>query len=162
MKFSKIAAVMKKAKTAILYTDTDGMQWLSNGAAVYKLENMPPLDEDTVLTIIGVADDQRDKWYTATKEDEAGLLCDFISDEEEITAEDAGISIIHNGLLMTPIYTAEGMLWIDTTLLAPTEKKDMDYRSFFIRKSGGASCNRSKRRTCFDCGHYRIEYMDGQ
>ena len=137
MKFSKIASVMKKTKTAILFTDADGMQWLSNGAAIYKLENMPTLDEDTVLTIMGVADDQRDKWYTATKEDEMSLLCNLASDEEEITAEDAGISIIHNGLLMTPIYTSEGMLWIDTALLAPTEKKDMDYRSFFVRKQGG-------------------------
>lgn len=137
MKFSKIAAVMKKTKTAVLYTDADGVQWLSNGAAVYKLENMPPLDEDTVLTIMNVADDAKSKWYTDIKEDETGMLCDFVDGEEEITAEDAGITIIHNGHLMTPIYTMEGMLWIDAALLAPTEKKDMEYRSFFVRKVGG-------------------------
>lgn len=137
MKFSKIAAIMKKSKRAIIVLDADGMQWLSNGAAIYKLENMPPLDEDTVLTIMNVADDTKNKWYTAIKEDETGMLRDFVDGEEEITAEDAGITIIHNGHLMTPIYTMDGMLWIDAALLAPTEKKDMEYRSFFVRNLGG-------------------------
>ncbi|MBQ7758659.1 hypothetical protein [Anaerotignum sp.] len=113
------------------------MQWLSNGAAIYKLENMPPLDEDTVLTVMGLADNEKKKWHTATKEAEKGILLDHVDDEEEITAEDAGITIIHNGHLMTPIYTMEGMLWIDAALLAPTEKKDMEYRSFFVRNLGG-------------------------
>ncbi len=54
----------------------------------------------------------------------------------EITAEDAGISIIYNGHLLTPIYTMDGMIWIDAELLAPTEKKDMDYRRFFVRNVG--------------------------
>lgn len=137
MKFSKIAAVMKKSKTAILFTDADGMQWLSNGAAIYKLENMPLLDEDTVLTVMGVADNEKKKWHTATKEDEKGILLDHVDDEEEITAEDAGITIIHNGKLLTPIYTIEGMLWVDAALLSPTEKKEMGYRKFFVRKMGG-------------------------
>lgn len=137
MKFSKIASIIKKAKTAILITDADGMQWLSNGAAAYRLENMPTLDEDTVLTIMNVSDDARDKWYTAMRENKDSLFQDFAEGEEEITAEDAGITIIHNGHLMTPIYTMEGMLWVDAALLAPTEKKDMEYRTFFVRKSGG-------------------------
>lgn len=140
MKFSKIAAIMKKTKTAILMADEDDMQWLSNGTAVYKLEGMPVLDEDTVLTVLGVADDAKDKWYTTIRQDESGLLANDTADEEEITAEDAGISLIYNGFLLTPIYTMSGMLWLDTTLLAPTEKKDMDYRKFFIRRNGEGRC----------------------
>lgn len=136
MKFSKIASIMKKTKTAILFTDADGMQWLSNGAAVYKLENMPPLDEDTVLTVMGVADDAKSKWHTATREDEKELLLDHVDDEEEITAEDAGICIVHNGKKLVPIYTCDGMLWLDVELLDPTEKKEMGYRKFFVRKMG--------------------------
>lgn len=140
MKFSKIAAIIKKAKTAILMTDEDGVQWLSNGAAAYKLEGMPVLDEDTVLTVLNVADDAKDKWYTEVRQDESGLLANDTADEEEITAEDAGISLIYNGQLLTPIYTMSGMLWLNTTLLAPTEKKDMDYRKFFVRINRGGRC----------------------
>lgn len=140
MKFSKIAAIMKKTKTAILMTDEDGVQWLSSGAAIYRLDGMPTLDEDTVLTVLGVADDAKDKWCTATFRGEGGLLADYTADEEEITAEDADISVIYNGHLLTPIYTMNGMLWLDTTLLAPTEKKDMDYRKFFVRRTGKGRC----------------------
>ena len=61
MKFSKIAMLAKRKKTAILMTDEDGMQWISTGAAVYRLENMPVLDEDTVLTVMNVSDDAREK-----------------------------------------------------------------------------------------------------
>lgn len=137
MKFSKIVTLAKRAKTAILMTDEDGMQWLSTGAAVYKLENMPVLDEDTVLTVMNVSDDAREKWHTSMKEDEIGWLSGYVDGDEEITAEDAGLSIIYNGNLLTPIYTMDGMIWIDAELLAPTEKKDMDYRRFFVRNLGG-------------------------
>lgn len=160
MKFSKIASIMKKTKTAILFTDADGMQWLSNGAAVYKLENMPPLDEDTVLTVMGVADDAKSKWHTATREDEKELLLDHVDDEEEITAEDAGICIVHNGKKLVPIYTCDGMLWLDVELLAPTEKKEMGYRKFFVRKMGGVPGDCCKRRFGFNGCHSGSECME--
>lgn len=156
MKFSKIAALAKRGKTAILMTDEDGMQWLSTGAAAYKLENMPLLDEETVLTVMNIADDARSKWHTAIKEDETGMLRDYVAGEEEIAAEDAGITIIYNGHLLTPIYTMDGMIWINSELLAPTEKKDMDYRSFFIRNLGGASGYRCEGRYDPDGGYFGI------
>lgn len=134
MKFSKIAAIMKREKTAILIEGEDGIQWLSNGAAAYRLENMPLLDEDTVLTIMGVTDDARGKWYTGMQVDEKGLFQNDFPGEEEITAENAGISIIYGGKLLTPIYTMEGMLWVDTILLEPTERSE--YQRFFLRNAG--------------------------
>lgn len=142
-------------------TDEDGIQWLSNGTAVYKLEGMPVLDEDTVLTVLGVADDAKDKWYTMIRQDESGLLANDTADEEEITAEDAGISIIYNGFLLTPIYTMSGMLWLDTTLLAPTEKKDMDYRKFFVRTNGEGRCIAVKKRNGINGCHYGVRCVAG-
>lgn len=136
MKFSKITALMKRNKTAILIEDADGMQWLSNGVAAYCLENMPLLDEDTILTIMGIADDAREKWHTEMRTDTAGLFQSHFPGEEEITAEDAGISIIYGGGLLTPIYTMGGMLWLDTALLEPTERKEKEYQRFFVRRAG--------------------------
>lgn len=137
MKFSKIAAIMKKSKTAILFLDKDGMQWLSNGAAIYKLKDMPDLDEDTVLTVMGVADDQKDKWNTASRTDDMGMLADRVYNEEEITADDAGVCIISNGKRLVPIYTCDGMLWIDAALMAPMERKEEGYIRFFLREIEG-------------------------
>ncbi len=139
MKFSKIARLAKRTKTAILMDDEDGMQWLSVGGSAYKLDGMPPLDADTVLTVMGISDDARDKWYAADRGDaDTDLLKNDTEDEEEITAEDAGITVIFDGKLLMPIYTMDGLLWIDVELLAPTEKKEMGYRRFYIRERNGA------------------------
>lgn len=40
MRFSKIAALAKREKTAILMRDADGVQWMGTGAALYMLEGM--------------------------------------------------------------------------------------------------------------------------
>ncbi len=133
MKFSKIAALAKREKTAILMRDADGVQWLGTGSAAYMLEDMPPLDTDTVLTVMGVPEDKKSTWFSVEKEDKGKLLENDVPGEEEVTADNAGISVIYGGKLLMPIYTMMGMVWIDAELLAPTDRKEAGYRRFFIR-----------------------------
>lgn len=133
MKFSKIAALAKREKTAILMRDADGVQWLGTGSAAYMLEGMPPLDTDTVLTVMGVPEDKKSTWFSVEKEDKGKLLENDVPGEEEVTADNAGISVIYGGKLLMPIYTMMGMVWIDAELLAPTDRKEAGYRRFFIR-----------------------------
>lgn len=134
MKFSKIAALAKREKTAILMRDADGVQWLGTGSAAYMLEGMPPLDTDTVLTVMGVPEDKKSTWFSVEKEDKGKLLENDVPGEEEVTADNAGISVIYGGKLLMPIYTMMGMVWIDMELLAPTDRKEEGYRRFFIRE----------------------------
>lgn len=133
MKFSKIAALAKREKTAILMRDADGVQWLGTGSAAYMLGGMPPLDTDTVLTVMGVPEDKKSTWFSVEKEDKGKLLENDVPGEEEVTADNAGISVIYGGKLPMPIYTMMGMVWIDAELLAPTDRKEAGYRRFFIR-----------------------------
>ncbi|MCI8868136.1 MAG: hypothetical protein HFE61_08400 [Anaerotignum sp.] len=134
MKFSKIAALAKREKTAILMRDADGVQWLGTGSAAYMLGGMPPLDTDTVLTVMGVPEDKKSTWFSVEKEDRGKLLENDVPGEEEVTADNAGISVIYGGKLLMPIYTMMGMVWIDVELLAPTDRKEEGYRRFFIRE----------------------------
>lgn len=134
MKFSKIAALAKREKTAILMRDADGVQWLGTGSAAYMLGGMPPLDTDTVLTVMGVPEDKKSTWFSVEKEDRGKLLENDVPGEEEVTADNAGISVIYGGKLLMPIYTMMGMVWIDMELLAPTDRKEEGYRRFFIRE----------------------------
>ena len=133
MKFSKIAALAKREKTAILMRDADGVQWLGTGSAAYMLGGVPPLDTDTVLTVMGVPEDKKSTWFSVEKEDRGKLLENDVPGEEEVTADNAGISVIYGGKLLMPIYTMMGMVWIDAELLAPTDRKEAGYRRFFIR-----------------------------
>ncbi len=134
MKFSKIAALAKREKTAILMRDADGVQWLGTGSAAYMLGGVPPLDTDTVLTVMGVPEDKKSTWFSVEKEDRGKLLENDVPGEEEVTADNAGISVIYGGKLLMPIYTMMGMVWIDVELLAPTDRKEEGYRRFFIRE----------------------------
>lgn len=135
MQFSKIARIAKQNKTVVLMCDKDGTQWINTGASAYRLEGMPMLDKDTVLTVIGVADDAKEKWYAAEEGEARDILQNDYDGEEEITVEDAGISIVFGGHLLTPIYTMTGLIWIDTELLKPTDDKSNEYRRFFIRNT---------------------------
>lgn len=67
------------------------------------------------------------------KEDKGKLLENDVPGEEEVTADNAGVSVIYGGKLLMPIYTMMGMVWIDAELLAPTDRKEAGYRRFFIR-----------------------------
>lgn len=134
MRFSKIADLAKREKEAILMRDADGVQWMGTNAALYMLEGMPPLDADTVLTVMGVPEDKKDAWLSVVREDTNGMLENDAPGEEEVTADNAGISVIYGGKLLTPIYTMMGMVWIDAELLAPTDRKEAGYRRFFIRE----------------------------
>ncbi len=40
------------------------------------------------------------------------------------------------GKLLTPIYTLDGVIWIDTELMAPTVKKEEGYKRYFVRWRG--------------------------
>ena len=122
----------------MLMQDEDGQQWLSIGSAVYKLENMPLLDEETVLTVMGVSDDARTKWLTKRQEEPSRILKNDLPDEVEVTAEDAGVTVIWGGKLLTPIYTFDGVIWIDAELMAPTVKKEEGYKRYFVRTFGKA------------------------
>lgn len=133
MRFSKIAALAKRNKTAVLMRDPDGVQWLDIGGAAYMLDGMPPLDSETVLTVMGVPDDKRDKWLAKERSGGEELLKNDAPGEEEVTAENAGVSVIYGGRLLMPIYTMMGMVWVDVELLAPTDRKEAGYRRFFIR-----------------------------
>ena len=134
MRFSKIAALAKRNKTAVLMRDPDGVQWLDIGGAAYMLDGMPPLDSETVLTVMGVPEDKKDAWLSTVREDRGGLLENDAPGEEEVTADNAGISVIYGGKLLMPIYTMMGMVWVDVELLAPTDRKEAGYRRFFIRE----------------------------
>lgn len=137
MKFSTLTRLAKKNKQAILLQDAYGEQWLDVGGAAYRLEGMPELNEDTVLTVMGITDNsKREKMLTGIRN--AGEILKNDTTEKEIDIEDAGIAIIWSGKLLQPIYTSDGLLWLDMELMAPIAKKDAQYQRFYIREYGKA------------------------
>ncbi len=137
MNWDKMKRIAKREKKAILLRDEDGMQWLNTGSAAYILEGMPELDEETVLTIIGVPDNKKSDWTTGKSYDVEPFLQNDFPEEIELTADEARVSVIYEGTEIIPIYTLRGIIWLEAVLLAPTTKKEMGYQRMFLRQCGG-------------------------
>jgi hypothetical protein len=137
MKFTDIAAVAKRSKTAIIMNDNEGGQWLSNGAAAYRLVDMPLLNEDTVLAVMGVIGTSKERWYVNQQQEESEMLLDRVENETEITGVDAGLSVVYDKRILTPFHTQDGILWVDGAFMQPIVKMNSEYKRFYIRDMGG-------------------------
>lgn len=136
MKFNDIARVCRSKKWVVIMTDSGGEQWISVGVAAYKLEGLPRMTAEDCLNLIGVAEDKKKGWHRADRTDEQGILKNDRPDEVEVTADMAGMTVEYKGYILTPIYLSDGMVWVDTTLLAPVLRGKLNYLRFFIRYSG--------------------------
>ncbi|GHU96502.1 hypothetical protein FACS1894208_11200 [Clostridia bacterium] len=85
MKINKIVSVFKKNKRVFLYTAPSGEQWVSNGAAVYRLEaSLPKLKAENMLFFFDVPQDKRSEWNTSDQE----LPVDIIPFEDNYTDDE--------------------------------------------------------------------------
>ena len=126
MKFTDIARVAKRNKACIIMTDLDGGQWVSNGYAVYRLEGLPEMTSDDFLNLLGLTETQKEKWSKKDMVDTEGVTKQDRVEETELTADPAGISVFYNGMFLTPFYTPDGVLWMDS-----------QYLRFFLRGEKG-------------------------
>jgi hypothetical protein len=62
MKLKAVAAAFKKHNRFKLYTTARGEQWIDDGMAAYKLEGLPELTPDGILTMFDIPPDKRAGW----------------------------------------------------------------------------------------------------
>lgn len=85
MKLNKVASIIKKNKRLVIYTASNGAQWISNGMAAYSMAGMPHLTKEIVLKIFDVPQDKQGGWICTETELPSGI--DFesaIQQEREI------------------------------------------------------------------------------
>lgn len=62
MKIKAIASVFKQTKQLRIWNEPNGVQWLSNCAAMYSMGGMPELTPETALRIFDIPEDECAKW----------------------------------------------------------------------------------------------------
>lgn len=137
MRFMDIAKVAKGCHMAVIVTDFNENQWINTGGAAYKLEGLPPMSADSFLNLLGIGERKKQDWYKEDQADKEGIFKPDRYAEEELTADDAGISIAYNGKYLTPIYRPGGVIWLDLNLMAPVVNAKTEYLRFFAREQGG-------------------------
>lgn len=135
MKVKDIAAICRRENQIIIYDDTNGssvQQYVGTGAAVYKLENLPYLNEDNIITLFDISEKKREDIYINLVQ-APGLLNleDFAPGE--VIAEKLNIVITYAGTAFNAIKTADGVYFINSAYLRPF--KNIEQTEIYFRQS---------------------------
>lgn len=135
MKVKDIAAICRRENQIIIYDDTDGssvQQYVGTGAAVYKLENLPYLNEDNIITLFDISEKKREDIYINLVQAPGVLnLEDFAPGE--VIAEKLNIVITYAGTAFNAIKTADGVYFINSAYLRPF--KNIEQTEIYFRQS---------------------------
>ena len=133
MKIKKIESICKSDKSIVILKN-GADQWLGDGEAMYKLDNMPPLDESTILTLFDVAEKEREKYFIRGSESSIDLFplgYNFSdADETEQIIERTPITVSFAGHTAIPFMSDIGALYIESRYLAPFHKLENGYELY--------------------------------
>lgn len=122
MKIKNIAAICKRKKSIVLFNRYSArgnlMQYISDGSACYPVVGLPELDGESLLTIFGVPEKDRDKYIVREADAPEGINLDD-ADAEERPIEKQGISIVYSGRVLNPLQTRRGLVFIESRYLSP-------------------------------------------
>ena len=106
-------------------------QFVSVGAGVFPLDGLPTMDEDSILTLLGVPIGDREDWnavvYVVNGTWMERMLQDY--DETDSEATLCPLTIEAGRYTLRPIYTDAGLMTISETACAviADEKKNAEY-----------------------------------
>lgn len=129
MKFGKIASLLKKSGT-IAIINTYGGQWISDGAAVYPVYELPELSKDNIFGLLDIPTEKRGSHHVYEQDGCAPIrLDDTVEGERLIKAPEYAIRAW--GKTMMPLITSQGAVYINTAYLSPLS--DADGNEFYER-----------------------------
>lgn len=124
MKIRKLAALCKAAKTIYLIDDDiSGVQWCSDGTALYPLRGLPRMDESQIMRLFDIPSADSDKYrvyravYTACPIDTR----DIPHGEEHILPP-PDICITYAGQEFMPLSASGKVIWINPKYIDPVSK----------------------------------------
>lgn len=133
MKINKIASLCKSTYTIQVY-QYNGLQFIGNGSAFYPVYGMTELDEESLFVIFDIQGKKADEFNCNILPAPEGYFSNN-ADFENIV-EKSEIRITYKGNSMMPLETSQGIVFIDTSLLAPIADK-LDMVELYERTSSG-------------------------
>lgn len=142
MKLSKVAAAFKPSKTAriVVRTDENGeikRQFVTNGAALYPLDGLPMLDEQSILSVFDIPKDKQSEWITKVESaNESEFLKAVLEDNDDSDTE-----IHHTGMMfdymdttMIAYFSQSGVVFLNANYIKPIANEG-DSIGFYTRKT---------------------------
>lgn len=132
MKISKLAAICKTSKHAVIFQD-DSYQWISDGYAAYRVEGLPKLSKESLLTIFDVEKEAQEKWFVSERGFPEGIDIEEPGyEEQQVIPTMPTIESKGKQYLCLPIESRR-ILFFDTKYLNPLA--DLKLPEYFLRKS---------------------------
>lgn len=124
MKMRKVIDLCKNSRMLRLY-EHEGVQWISDGSALYPLWGMPALTPEGLCTAYDITDKQWEKIQFVHEYD--GIpktieTADII--DGEVAAIRAPMWIRWSGMSLVPFKVSTGVEWVDAAYLTPFEKDE--------------------------------------
>ena len=126
MNYKKIAKFIKDARHITIY-NACGLQYISNGAAIYPVFGMPRMKEMEMLNFLGLAD--KSNQISVTMKDAPDWITDITYDAcDENVLEKTGPMILLHGDAFRTFYTESGAVVVKNSYISVVENgidKDM-------------------------------------
>lgn len=124
MKLKKVVSICNKSKVFRLFDKVGESgeieQWLGDGSAIYRLNGLPILDEDSLCAVFDISEKQLKTtlvWQSAMP----GEINAGDTDPAERQIKDDDFFIIYGGTEMQPLKTRNGIIFIQRKYLSPLE-----------------------------------------
>jgi len=145
MIIKKIAALCKSVKGVTLFDDEEnGIQWITDGYAVYPLYDMPRMDGKTILAVLDVPGEKLGEFRVRSMKLPTNLNFNDDDDNERMLPE-MDIGILFRNMKIIPARTSRGLWFFNPKYLEPLndldgfeiyERKDKDGKIYFAIKTG--------------------------
>lgn len=134
MKLKKIISLCKARKQITLFSDgARDQQWLTDGYAVYLLDDILCLDTAALCRLYDINDNQQEKISLNDFLTLPEGLCFYDNENEESEAQELDLSICYNGGILVPFMTEEGIYYIEKKYLEPLTDNSSDTWLFTLR-----------------------------
>ena len=108
-------------------------QWLGTGNALYPLNGLPLLDEESLCAMFDIPEKKREKLVILC-EDMSEIIDVADKDPKETLLEEKEMTIGYNGMQMIPLRTKDGIIFIGEQFLEPLAD-EIDFLNLYERKT---------------------------
>ena len=124
MKIKAIANICKNNKVIRLCsnTDSDGniTTWCSDGCAMYPLLRLPYIEESGIIAVFDISEKLQASMSISTAANPpVGINLDNIAPDEKPVERSKVKILLHDELLLEPLFTSKGTVYIDAKYLTP-------------------------------------------
>lgn len=118
MKIKQVEQILKSEKTLIIY-EGPNCQWLGTHSAIYPAYNLPTLDEKSLFAILDIPQDDKSKYYFQKDGVPGSIHFNDADPDEKIIEQHDMFWIFRNGLILEPLKTSKGIIFINCQYLKP-------------------------------------------